>query len=66
MHLEVDGERLPINQLGLDFAILDVTAPLPPGPAELFISVDSELTVRPVFLPDGIQPGVVRTKLALR
>jgi hypothetical protein len=65
MHLDVGGERLPVNQLGPDFALVEATAAHLPGPARLFVSVDGDLTVRPVFLPEGIQPGAVRTRLAL-
>ena len=65
MHLEVGGEQVPVNQLGLDFAIVEVTANHPPGPAKLFVKVDDDLTIRSVFLPNGIHPSVVRTKLAL-
>lgn len=63
MHLEVGGERLPVNQLGPDFALVEATAAHLPGPAKLFVTVDDDLTVRPVFLPEGIQPGAGRTKL---
>ena len=52
MHLDVGGERLAVNQLGPDFALVEST-------------VDEALTVRPVFLPEGIQSGVVRIRLAL-
>lgn len=65
MHLEVGGERLPVNQLGLDFAIVEATTAHLPGPAQLLVTVDDDLTVRPVFLPEGIQPGTVRTRLVL-
>lgn len=65
MHLDVGGERLPVNQLGPDFALVEATATHLPGPATLFVTVDDTLTVRPVFLPDGIRPGSVRTRLAL-
>lgn len=63
MHLEVGGERLPVNQLGPDFAIVEAAAAHMPGPAKLSVTVDHDLTVRTVFLPEGIQPGAVRTKL---
>lgn len=66
MHLEVGGERLPVNQLGPDFALVEAAAPHLPGPATLFVTVDDDLTIRPVFLPEGIRPGSVRTRLALR
>ena len=65
MHLEVGGERLPVNQLGPDFALVEATEAHLPGAAKLFMSVDDELTARPVFLPEGVQPGAVRTRLAL-
>ena len=65
MHLEVGGERLPVNQLGPDFAIVEATAAHLPGPAKLSVTVDDNLTVRTVFLPEGIQPDAVRTRLAL-
>lgn len=31
MHLDVGGERLPVNQLGPDFAIVEATAAHRPG-----------------------------------
>ncbi len=65
MHLEVDGKQVPVNQLGIGFAIVEATATHLPGPARLFVKVDDDLTVRSVFLPNGIHPAVVRTKLAL-
>jgi hypothetical protein len=65
MHLEVGGELLPVNQLGPDFAIVKATAAHSPGPAKLSVAVDDDLTVRSVFLPEGIKPGLVRTKLTL-
>ena len=65
MHLELDGLRFPVNQLGLDFAILEATTTHLPGAATLFVKVDDDLSVRPVFLPEGIRPGAVRTRLAL-
>lgn len=65
MHLDVGGERLPVNQLGPDFALVEATGTHLPGPAQLLVTVDDALTVRPVFLPEGIQPGAARTRLAL-
>lgn len=65
MHLDVGGERLAVNQLGPDFAIVEAAANHLPGPAKLVVSVDESLTVRPVFLPEGIQSGVGRIRLAL-
>jgi hypothetical protein len=64
MHLDVGGERLPVNQLGLDFALIESTTAYPPGSASLAVTVDDDVTVRLVFLPDGIQPGGGRTRLA--
>ncbi len=65
MHLDVGGERLPVNQLGPDFAFVEAATAHLPGPACLLVTVDDALTVRPVFLPEGIRPGSVRTRLAL-
>lgn len=65
MHLDVSGERLTVNQLGPDFALVESTANHLPGPANLSVAVDEALTVRPVFLPEGIQSGAVRIRLAL-
>ena len=56
---------VPVNQLGPDFAFVESTANHLPGPANLSVTVDEALTVRPVFLPEGIQSGVVRIRLAL-
>lgn len=65
MHLDVGGERLAVNQLGPDFALVEPTQNHLPGPAYLSVAVDEALAVRPVFLPDGIQSGVERIRLAL-
>lgn len=65
MHWEVGGERLPVNQLGPDFAFVEATSAHLPGQARLFVTVDDDLTIRPVFLPEGIQPGAGRTRIAL-
>ena len=65
MHLDVGGERLPVDQLGPDFALVNATANHLPGPARLSVTVDEVLTVRPVFLPEGIQSGAARIRLAL-
>lgn len=58
MHLDVGGERVAVNQLGPDFALVESTATHLAGPAKLFVAVDEALTVRPVLLPEGIQSGV--------
>ncbi len=63
MHLELAGEQLPVHQLGLDFAIVETSTAHSPGAATLVVKVDDDLTVRPVFLPDGIHPDVLRTRL---
>lgn len=63
MYLDVGGERLPVNQLGLDFALIESATAHPPGPAQLVVTVDDDVTRRPVFLPDGIQPGSARIRL---
>ena len=63
--MDVGGERLAVNQLGPNFALVESTANNLPGPANLSVMVDEALTVRPVFLPEGIQSGVVRIRLAL-
>lgn len=43
MHLEVGSERLPVNQLGPDFAFVETTATHLPGPANLSVTVDDDL-----------------------
>lgn len=65
MHLDIDGILLPVHQLGPDFAIIEATSAHAPGPGKLSILVDDILTIRPVFLPEGIHPGNARTRLAL-
>ena len=63
MHLEMAGEQLRVHQLGLDFAIVETTEAYLPGAARLFVQVDDALTVRDVFLPEGIRPDTLRTRL---
>ena len=63
--MEVGCERLPVNQLGPDFAFVEATSTHLPGPAMLLLMVDDALTARPVFLPECIQSSVARTRLAV-
>jgi hypothetical protein len=59
MHLDVGGERLAVNQLGPDFALVESTANHLPGPANLSVTVDEALTVQPVILcPKASSPAL--------
>ena len=64
MELRVHGRCLPIGHLGPDFIILDELAEVPPGRAEILMSVDAKVRRWPVNLEDGISMGQPRTRVA--
>jgi hypothetical protein len=63
MHLVVDGQKLPIAQLGPDFLILRKTVDHPPADAILFVSIDGKVREWEIRLPDGILVGSRRVAI---
>jgi hypothetical protein len=64
MTLLVNGECLPVGQLGPDFLLLDEVVAQPPCEAVIKMRVDEEEDQWPVRLPEGIASE--RVSLALR
>jgi hypothetical protein len=65
MSLLVDGNSLPVAQLGPDFLLLDTVADHPPCDAVVKLRVDDIERQWRVRLPEGISPVSDRVKLAL-
>jgi hypothetical protein len=63
MHLEVDGARLPIAQLGPDFVILAETTECRSRQARIALQVDSTEERWKVELPDGLAAVGQRTRI---
>jgi hypothetical protein len=61
MHLQVNGRRLAIAQVGRDFLILRESCVIPSSTrAEIVVTVDDQVTRRSVVLFDGISAGQER------
>jgi hypothetical protein len=63
--LLIDGDWLPVGQLGPDFLLLDVVADHPPCDAVVKLRVDNVERQWSVRLPQGISPASDRVELAL-
>jgi hypothetical protein len=63
--LLIDGDWLPVGQLGPDFFLLDVVADHPPCDAVVKLRVDDVERQWSGRLPQGISPVSDRVKLAL-
>ena len=65
MCLIVDGESIPIAQMGPDFLLVDTASDHPPGEATIVLQVDESERRWQVRLPDGISKASPRVALAL-
>ena len=65
MQLYVNGEALPIAQLGPDFLILKSPCEHPPARAEIVMSIDGNEKRWKVHLVEGIAVGHRKTRIAL-
>ena len=64
MRLELNGQSLPIAQLGPDFLVLDAPVSHPPGEASVILQVDDGERHWNVSLPKGISAASRRVILA--
>lgn len=64
MHLSVNGQTVKIGQMGPDFLILDDAPELPPGPAEVTLSIDGRMQRWTVQLPHGVVAGKLKTPVS--
>ena len=64
MQLNVGGRSLKLAQLGPGFAILALPADVPPGDAEIVLSIDGNERRWNVILPNGLSRD--GTKLCFR
>jgi hypothetical protein len=60
----MNGERLNVGQLGMDFIILRNPIIHEPAEAELILSIDGKETRSEVYLPDGICPDCIETRIS--
>jgi hypothetical protein len=66
MHLCVNGQVFSIGQLGPNFMILEDVPDLPPGEADIIMSIDGHEKRWTVFLPDGVVASEPRTRISRR
>ena len=64
MHLLLNGESIPVAQLGPDFVLLDAAGEQPPGEGNLVLRVDESERSWRVRLPDGISANSKRIAIA--
>lgn len=64
MQLLMNDRALRIGQLGPNFIILDDPTGLPPGEAEIWISVDGSESRWPVWLLNGISADEPRAEIS--
>jgi hypothetical protein len=64
IHLHVNGQVLPIAQLGPEFLILRTLVDHPPCDAEITLSIDGQERRWFVHLPNGIQVGQRKTAIS--
>jgi hypothetical protein len=64
MELHVNGQVLPIAQLGPDFLVLANPADYPPTDAEIAMSIDGHESRWPVRLLEGLSVGQRRTRIS--
>jgi hypothetical protein len=57
MQLIVNGDSLPIAQMGPDFLLLDKSIDHPAAEAMIILSIDGSERRWPVRLPDGLVSG---------
>jgi len=62
MHVRVGDKLLQAGQLGPEWFILRDDAAIEPCYAEIRMRVDDHTEHIPVYLPNGIQPGVTKTR----
>ena len=64
MRLTVGSRRMGVAQVGPDFMILEEPVEIPAGRGELVVLIDGDEKRRAIYLPDGIRPTDVRTRIA--
>ncbi len=64
MELRLDGQVLPIAQLGPDFLILTEPFDHPPADAEIVLGIDGQESRWPIRLAEGISAGRRKTPIA--
>jgi hypothetical protein len=62
--LRLNGDLLPIAQLGPDFLILKDSVNHPPADAEVSLSIDGHESRWPVRLEEGLSAAQVRTRIS--
>lgn len=63
MYAIAGQRRFAVAQVGPDFMIVTESVQLPPIAVELVAEIDGQIKRRSVYLPNGVQTGVVRTPI---
>jgi len=63
INLILNGDSIPVAQLGPDFLLLDAPIDHPPGQASIILRVDQSEECWTVRLPDGISAGTKRVNI---
>ena len=66
MQLLVNGDSIPVAQMGPDFLLVDAPFDLHPGEASVVLQVDESERRWNVRLPDGVAAGSKRVAIAVR
>jgi hypothetical protein len=66
INLILNGDSIPVAQLGPGFLFLDVPSDHPPGDARIVMRVDQSEESWNVRLPDGISAGTNRVNIVAR
>ena len=64
MQLRVNGESIPVAQMGPDFLLLDEPCDHPPGNASVILKVDTSERSWNVHLPNGISSNSKRVAIS--
>ncbi len=63
IELRLNGQVLPIAQLGRDFIVLRNAVNHPPAEAEIALSIDGEESCWPVCLAEGVTMNQQKTRI---
>lgn len=66
LSLLVGGQRIRLSQVGPDFVLLAEPASIAPSPAEVEVNVDGHIHRREVYLVNGVDPAVRRSRITPR
>jgi hypothetical protein len=63
MELRLNGDIVPVSQMGRDFIVVRQPFDHPPAEAEVFLAIDESENKWRVYLVDGISAGRRKTRI---